>query len=336
MSLFKDFKQIVQIALNVDAIRDSTPDYFIKRYGLNNTPPKTLQQIGNEMGCSREYVRQLVNLALDDLKYFIKSSPTYSGTFTDLVNSLRKFLLIEESRCITLMQEIEGDLNDEDVPFVYLLLDMIKAKIAHKYVYFMWDHMPSYDSCVKIRNKIIRLLNDQPEYYTINSIAHKINFTAVTDPKIVKKIIDGISPIKCTEEGLYYIPTEDLNTIESHIYRVLHENGTKMRKEVIFEKIKKYIKSRKMVFNITGKKYVDSIGKTGYWVLRKWNIDTRDMVDTITDVLKNSNNTPIPVNTLCDMVCKIRSDIVPNTVKSYIYTCYRDKFNITDNKVSIK
>ena len=39
-----------------------------KRFGIDNNEPKTLEQIGNSLGFSKERIRQLENLAIQKLR----------------------------------------------------------------------------------------------------------------------------------------------------------------------------------------------------------------------------------------------------------------------------
>lgn len=43
-------------------------DILIRRFGIGDEEPKTLEQIGNELGFSKERIRQLENIALQKLR----------------------------------------------------------------------------------------------------------------------------------------------------------------------------------------------------------------------------------------------------------------------------
>ena len=43
-----------------------------RRFGIDNEEPKTLEQIGNDLGFSKERIRQLENIAIQKLRRFNK------------------------------------------------------------------------------------------------------------------------------------------------------------------------------------------------------------------------------------------------------------------------
>ena len=43
-------------------------EILIKRFGIDSKEPKTLEQIGNDLGFSKERIRQLENIALQKLR----------------------------------------------------------------------------------------------------------------------------------------------------------------------------------------------------------------------------------------------------------------------------
>lgn len=70
---------IIQSALSeeinkmLDTLTDREKNIMIMRYGLNNTPVKTLEDIGNELGITRERVRQIEKKVLRKLRHPSKS-----------------------------------------------------------------------------------------------------------------------------------------------------------------------------------------------------------------------------------------------------------------------
>lgn len=58
----KDVKKLLNL------LEKRERDILVRRFGIDNEEPKTLEQIGNELGFSKERIRQLENVALQKLR----------------------------------------------------------------------------------------------------------------------------------------------------------------------------------------------------------------------------------------------------------------------------
>ena len=58
-------KDIMQLLKTLDKREE---EIIKKRFGIDNNEPKTLEQIGNSLGFSKERIRQLENLAIQKLR----------------------------------------------------------------------------------------------------------------------------------------------------------------------------------------------------------------------------------------------------------------------------
>ena len=61
----KSAKDIMQLLKTLDKREE---EIIKKRFGIDNNEPKTLEQIGNSLGFSKERIRQLENLAIQKLR----------------------------------------------------------------------------------------------------------------------------------------------------------------------------------------------------------------------------------------------------------------------------
>ena len=63
-----------EITKMLEKLSPKEKDVLIKRYGLdNNGEKKTLDEVGNEYGVSRERIRQIENRAISKLKKLCKT-----------------------------------------------------------------------------------------------------------------------------------------------------------------------------------------------------------------------------------------------------------------------
>jgi energy-converting hydrogenase A subunit M len=297
----------------------------------------TLEEIGQEQDCTRENIRLHLKVIMDKASTYILNK---SDLFKDVIDTIKEHILIKRKDVSKIISNKTGEyISNKDEPFICFLLDLLKAKEKHNYVYIQRPCCPSFDQCISLRNNIIDLLNDQPENYTLPEIRNLLHKDLDLD--ILKDIIKDIPDVEeCKSETsaiLYCIPIEKLKYNESLIYRVLYEHGTKMTKQDIFKEIMRITGKESINFFIKGLNgHIDTIGKTGYWVLKKWEVDTNIMINSIINVFKSINNTPTQMKDLCELIQKNRSDIMDTTIKSYIYNTYNYMFSIKDNKVSVK
>jgi len=333
---FKNFKDIVDELLVSDILFKNKKTYFIKRYGFDNGTQKTLEEIGQKFNCTRENIRLHLKIAINNAYSYIFNK---SDLFKDIADTIKEHIFIEKSNIFKIISNVNNEfISDKDKPYVYLLLDLLDVKEKYKYLYIHQGNRPGFDQCLNIRNNIISLLNNQPKNYTLPKIRDLLHKDLGLN--ILKAIIKDISSIEeCKSETtaiLYCIPIEKLKFNESLIYKVLYEHGSKMTKQDIFKEIKIRTKKKVVNFIINNSQYIDTIGKTGYWVLKEWHLDTNIIVNFIINVFKSINNTPTQMKDLCILVKNSRPDILDTTIKSYVYNTYRYMFNLKDNKISVK
>jgi RNA polymerase sigma factor (sigma-70 family) len=56
------------LAAAIDRLNPRMRHVVLRRFGLDGSPPQTLEEVGNELGITRERVRQLETRALKELR----------------------------------------------------------------------------------------------------------------------------------------------------------------------------------------------------------------------------------------------------------------------------
>ena len=74
-SLLRDYDNYVIKLIDylLDKLSEKEKDLIIKRYGLNGSPPKTLEELGKDYNLSRERIRQITDKALRKLHHPLNS-----------------------------------------------------------------------------------------------------------------------------------------------------------------------------------------------------------------------------------------------------------------------
>ncbi len=110
-------KQVVKRLLGV--LPERARDVIVRRYGLNESAPATLETIGQEYGITRERVRQIENYALAS----IRKAEAYTGeqaTFDELKECIRSMggIVTEEELLDTLAKD---DTTKNHIHFLLVL-----------------------------------------------------------------------------------------------------------------------------------------------------------------------------------------------------------------------
>jgi DNA-directed RNA polymerase sigma subunit (sigma70/sigma32) len=73
----------------LEVLDDREREIIFRRFGLDGCKPKTLEEVGRNLGVTRERIRQLQNIALAKLRSRIQSSTKYASKFFACFNLLK-------------------------------------------------------------------------------------------------------------------------------------------------------------------------------------------------------------------------------------------------------
>ena len=104
---------------------DRTQEVLLRRYGLHGSEPETLERIGNRFGITRERVRQIESVGMQDLKQ--QAHEIVEGIFSDLKQHLDAHGGVRAER------HLQEDLLDLSTPeALALFLDLGDAFTRHR------------------------------------------------------------------------------------------------------------------------------------------------------------------------------------------------------------
>jgi DNA-directed RNA polymerase sigma subunit (sigma70/sigma32) len=88
-ALLRDKNLRDEVSDLLEVLDDRERKIILQRFGLDGGKPKTLEEVGQKFGLTRERIRQLQNIALAKLRSRIQSSTKYASKFFACFNLLK-------------------------------------------------------------------------------------------------------------------------------------------------------------------------------------------------------------------------------------------------------
>ena len=273
--------------------REREREIISRRFGLYDRR-ETLEQIGDQLGITRERVRQLEKAILIRLKAQAEENKL------PLINDIEKDftrVLSEKGRVARvkdLSAEVAGD-DDRTVAHVSFLGTLCPSMemLAENDNYFHSIAIAEYFKKASLKSQvdaIAKLIKENKEPLTVDELYKKtdyehpdqVNALATVSKKLAE--LDGVW-------GLVKWPTVNPKNIRDKIYVILQSSGKPMHFTEISESIKDSDFKRKDVTTqaihnelIKDKRFV-LIGR-GIYALKEWGYKKGTVADTIADILR--------------------------------------------------
>lgn len=152
-------EQMLDLALMVrkyiEDLPERTEDILVKRYGLDGSKKKTLEEIGKAYGITRERVRQIESASLRDIKKSEKA---------DLLNAVEEFIeglirdrgkLMQHSHLVdTAVEQLPGDVEKNHVEFVLHVSDKFNLHKENDHFEKSWYLS---DADLKLPKKVVNV-----------------------------------------------------------------------------------------------------------------------------------------------------------------------------------
>ena len=272
-------------------------DVLEKRYGLTGERKKTLEAIGDEYSITRERVRQIENLA----KQQVRESQRFAEKAYEAVTELKEIIdemggIAEEKNLLSYVAAREADQNH-----LYLLLELGEPFIFEKED---TDHKRSWhtkrNNKTVIKDSLKKLYKDldTDEILTeeqiierfMNIIEHDL-LDGVADTRIAKewlKISKLVDKNQMGKWGRTDSPNISTRGVRDYAYLVLREHGKPMHFREIAEITSQHFGKKTNVATIHNELIKDdrfSLVGRGLYALKDWGLYGGTVADLITEIL---------------------------------------------------
>jgi len=284
-----DFKKITNNILK--DLPERKREIIERRFGIWRENKETLQSIGNDLGITRERVRQIINATLEQIKH------QHSETILQPIRYLSDYLkehgdLKREDR---LLEEV-GRQKYQGCVYLFLTIgEEFQRYNEDQDVYSLWTiKEESVYFAKKVIQKVVIKLEEKKEPHPFEKLLELIEENI--HQKALNSYIEVAKKIETTPEGLYgliYWPEINPRGIRDKAYLVLKRAGRPMHFLEITQKIKELPYQRtdvspESVHNELIRSDLFVLVGRGIYALREWGYEPGTVKDMIIKVLKEA------------------------------------------------
>lgn len=315
-----------------------------RRYGIGGLEKKTLQEIGDSFGVTRERIRQIERSALKKLNKEVNIKYFRPITSVIIYELERSGGIISEN---TLTKKIlRGSYSDENINGLKLILEVFPEVIFSKECDHKHDswHLKEcdLDKVVEVIKNAINYLESRGEIVQLDDLKNEVGLRhGLADSHLIS-IMDLSKMVLQTPDGGFALKSWKFvnpRNIRDKIYYVFQKSGKPMHFLEITDLIVRedFIHKKKITHQavhnelISDERYV-LIGK-GIYALKEWGYQPGTVVDVIKQILSEANR-PLTKNEIIDEVLKKRI-VKKNTI---VINLHNKKFfdKTLDNKFVFK
>lgn len=294
-------------------------------HGIFDGKHRTLIEIAEVMGVSRERIRQIVFGKIDVQKSELVTDKDWER-YADL---FEQTFIYEKSDDYLTIKEKERLPEDFDVfaSLVSLVSDFDVLDVEGRSIlikkYCDWD----IKECL---NKLITIINSKYSKDTYLPIENLLsNISADFKPafkELIKYIAADIYELEVTSDDHMYLPQNYIDIAED-VYNILDNNGEPMHVEEIFKEFKKrypdhkYTDPLQIKPSIYKHEHIKAIGKSSCYALDSWEgVYFGSIRDLLVDLLRASD-IPLHIDELFEGV----SVHYPNTTRASVLSTMEDE-----------
>jgi hypothetical protein len=297
----KGYKKICQDLIS--GLKEREREVILRRFGLGGRKRETLQSIGNDLGITRERVRQIEEVALKKIKPKLKD---YRRLFNGFLSYFGKFGNARREEKV--LEELGGEEKNELVFLLSLDGRFLRANENNDFHSFWAIGEESLKKVREILQTIAGKLEKEKRLMSLKEIAGEL--------KIKEKILEGFLEISKrilkNEKGLYGLrewPEITPRGIRDRAYLVFKE----LKRPLHFTEVARMIQGAnlKSVHNelIRDERFV-LVGR-GIYALREWGYFPGEVKDVIYKILKEEG--PLTKEEILERIKKQRI-VKENTV----------------------
>jgi hypothetical protein len=297
----KGYKKICQDLIS--GLKEREREVILRRFGLGGRERETLQSIGNDLGITRERVRQIEEVALKKIKPKLKD---HRRLFDGFLSYFGKFGNARREEKV--LEELGGEEKNELVFLLSLDGRFLRASENNDFHSFWAIGEESLKKVREILQTITGKLEKEKRLMSLKEIAGEL--------KIKEKILEGFLEISKrilkNEKGLYGLrewPEITPRGIRDRAYLVFKE----LKRPLHFTEVARMIQGAnlKSVHNelIRDERFV-LVGR-GIYALREWGYFPGEVKDVIYKILKEEG--PLTKEEILERIKKQRI-VKENTV----------------------
>jgi hypothetical protein len=305
-----------------------------RRLLANPKQRRTLEQIGEVTGLTRERVRQLERRTLDVLRNPLihddydgmkfRFRPDFAGPLREASEHFGKFGIPawRRDRWVSELASLWGAGKIEIAKNYFLLCKLLaydEVRPAHTQletlVYQIATPPKIVDRTVAAVDAIHEALLDSLEGCDDFDLVIQTNRHLPARHKIsieeLPELIDLVSSVEVIGGGLYRLKIAQLRNRADQAVRILSDAGSPMGKAHLAREInrthvgQKPVKTNNLVNQMIGDQRLEPIGKSGLWALKSWGPETRTIIEIIEECLHSSGEA-MTVDEIYEEVSRLR------------------------------
>ncbi len=289
----EDLQAMIQAALEV-LRKDRDRTVLIKRHGVLGNKPQTLEQIGQELGITRERVRQIEKAALTRMRQEKSVNPEFSEDLLAIVDKNGGIVRFTNVANLLVAPEHTPELSfiiRTNPRFTYLdKNDQFDSLVANAASY-------SPESIRELHQLILDATKELGKPGNFSHIAKRID--GPHKPESLMEIARASASMSELENnwGLSHWPEVNPKSIRDKVYLVLRKTGRPMHFSQIADQLSNVVANPKKVTTqavhnelIKDKRFV-LIGR-GIYALAEWGYQAGTVADIIEEILKEES--PLP------------------------------------------
>lgn len=286
----EDLRTMIEASLEV-LRKDRDREVLIKRHGVLGNRPQTLEQIGQQLGITRERVRQIEKAALTRIRQEKNINPDFSNTLLAIVDEkggVVRFATASDSLVDDEFAAELGFIIRTNPRFVFLdKNDQFDSLVANAELY-------SEEDVKALHQLILDTTKEIGKPGKFEKIA-----TRVDGPHKAESLMEiAYASARMAELennwGLSHWPEVNPKSIRDKVYLVLKKNGRPMHFSDIAKRLDQVLANPKKVTTqavhnelIKDKRFV-LIGR-GIYALAEWGYQAGTVADIIEEILKEES-----------------------------------------------
>lgn len=333
-------------------LNDKEKTVIVQRFGLDNTPRKTLEYIGKKFDITRERVRQIENVALNKLKRILPN------TNLKIINTLAKQILSEngsimlEDKIVSQVITSFQNTNEIDGYIVKLSLNidnsLAKRDKSFDYHAFWYDSTLPFEWISFTLNSAVSLLKAKGDVLEESKLIEQVLKKAETripqiSEEMVRSALEVDRRLKHTSNGWGLLDWRHINpkSIRDKAYIILKESGQPLHfidiaNRIVSHRFDKKMVTKQAVHNelIRYDQFV-LVGR-GLYALKEWGYQSGTVSDILENVLEKAGK-PLTKQEIIQGVLKQRK-VKIGTISLNLQNCPqfvrvgRAVYNLDKNK----